>query len=194
LDKARGIVQCLGAEAVEVSIPSIEYALPTYYIIALCEASSNLSRCDGVRYGFRASEVEDINGLHERTRALGLGAEVKRRIVLGTYALSSGYCDAYYRKASKVRARIAYEFTAALRDVDAMFMPTTPTGAFQIGSHTSDPVKMYLEDVFTVPINLAGLPALSIPVTQDVRGMPLGLQVVGDPIVRSVKPSPALLA
>lgn len=179
-DRARAIVQCLGADAVEVTLPSIKYALPAYYIIALCEASSNLSRYDGVRYGFRATAVGDINNFYEQTRALGFGTEVKRRILLGTYALSAGYYDAYYLKASKVRSQIAHEFTTSFNRVDVLFMPTAPTGAFQIGSHTNDPVRMYLEDVFTVPINLAGLPAISIPVTQDARGMPLGLQVVGD--------------
>jgi aspartyl-tRNA(Asn)/glutamyl-tRNA(Gln) amidotransferase subunit A len=175
----RKIAQQLGAEIVDVSIPSFKYALPAYYIIALSEASSNLSRYDGVRYGFRASAANDITNLYERTRAEGFGKEVRRRIILGTYSLSAGYYDAYYLKALKVRRIVADEFSAAFRTVDAIFMPATPTAAFEIGSHEGDPVKMYLEDVFTVPTNLAGLPAISVPVAQDYRGMPLGLQIIG---------------
>ena len=161
------------------AVPSIKYALPTYYIIALSEASSNLARYDGVRYGYRASPSKNITDLYEHTRAEGFGAEVRRRIMLGTYALSEGYYDAYYLRALKVRSIIANEFASAFRSVDVMFMPTAPTAAFEIGSHDDDPVKMYLEDVFTVPINLAGLPALSLPVAHDDRGMPLGLQIIG---------------
>lgn len=173
------IAQQLGAEVVDVSIPSLGYALPAYYIIALSEASSNLSRYDGIRYGYRANAPKDIIDLYERTRAEGFGEEVKRRIILGTYSLSAGYYDAYYLRALKVRRILADEFSAVFQKVDAMFMPATPTGAFEIGAHEGDPVQMYLEDVFTVPVNLAGLPAISVPVSRDCRGMPLGLQVIG---------------
>jgi aspartyl-tRNA(Asn)/glutamyl-tRNA(Gln) amidotransferase subunit A len=176
---ARKIAQHLRAEIVDVSVPSVKYALPAYYIIALSEASSNLARYDGVRYGFRASAPKDITDLYERTRAEGFGTEVRRRIMLGTYSLSAGYYDAYYLKALKVRRIIADEFASAFQAADVMFMPTAPTSAFEIGSHENDPVKMYLEDVFTVPINLAGLPAINLPVTEDFRGMPLGLQIIG---------------
>ena len=176
---ATKIARHLQAEIVEVSVPSIKYALSTYYIIALSEASSNLARYDGVRYGFRASAPKDIADLYARTRAEGFGTEVKRRILLGTYSLSEGYYEAYYLKALKVRRIIANEFSSAFRTVDVMFTPTAPTSAFEIGSHDDDPVKMYLEDIFTVPINLAGLPAISVPITQDFRGMPLGLQIIG---------------
>jgi aspartyl-tRNA(Asn)/glutamyl-tRNA(Gln) amidotransferase subunit A len=176
---ARRAAQQIGADMIDVSIPSIRYALPTYYIVALSEASSNLARYDGVRYGFRAEASRNITELYERTRAEGFGAEVKRRIMLGTYSLSAGYYDAYYLKALKVRNVIANEFAAAFQTVDVMLMPTAPTAAFRIGSHSGDPVQMYLEDVFTVPVNLAGLPAISLPAAKDSRGMPLGLQVVG---------------
>ncbi|MEA2898045.1 MAG: aspartyl-tRNA(Asn)/glutamyl-tRNA(Gln) amidotransferase subunit [Bradyrhizobium sp.] len=176
---AQRVAQQIDAEIIDVSVPSIKYALPAYYIIALSEASSNLARYDGVRYGFRAAAAGNIQDMYERTRAEGFGAEVKRRIMLGTYSLSAGYYDAYYLKALKVRAVIANEFASAFQTVDVMLMPTTPTSAFKIGSHLDNPVQMYLEDVFTVPINLAGLPAISLPVAKDIRGMPLGLQVVG---------------
>jgi aspartyl-tRNA(Asn)/glutamyl-tRNA(Gln) amidotransferase subunit A len=178
-NRARAIAQHLDADIVEVSLPSVKFALPAYYIIALSEASSNLARYDGVRYGYRANSPRNITDLYERTRAEGFGPEVKRRIMLGTYSLSAGYYDDHYLKALKVRRVIANEFVSAFQAADVMFMPTAPTSAFEIGSHQDDPVKMYLEDVFTVPINLAGLPAISLPVTQDPRGMPLGLQIIG---------------
>jgi len=176
---AEKIARSLDADLVEISIPSFKHALPAYYIVALSEASSNLARYDGVRYGFRAKAPRDVVDMYERTRAEGFGAETKRRIILGTYALSAGYYDAYYLRALKVRKVIADEFSLAFKQADVILMPTAPTGAFEIGSHQDDPVQMYLEDIFTVPINLAGLPAISLPVTQDFRGMPLGLQIVG---------------
>jgi aspartyl-tRNA(Asn)/glutamyl-tRNA(Gln) amidotransferase subunit A len=176
---SRKIAEHLNADIVEVSVPSVRFALPAYYIIALSEASSNLARYDGVRYGYRASSPKNIADLYERTRAEGFGAEVKRRILVGTYSLSAGYYDAHYLKALKVRRVISNEFASAFQTVDVMFMPTAPTAAFEVGSHENDPVKMYLEDVFTVPVNLAGLPAISLPVTKDARGMPLGLQIIG---------------
>jgi aspartyl-tRNA(Asn)/glutamyl-tRNA(Gln) amidotransferase subunit A len=177
--RAEDIARSMDAEIYEVSLPSIKYALPAYYIIALSEASSNLARYDGVRYGYRAAAPRDIVDMYERTRAEGFGPEVKRRIMLGTYSLSAGYYDAYYLKALKVRRIIANEFAYALGLVDVIFMPTTPTSAFEIGAHSDNPVQMYLEDVFTVPVNLAGLPAISVPAATDERGMPLGLQIIG---------------
>jgi aspartyl-tRNA(Asn)/glutamyl-tRNA(Gln) amidotransferase subunit A len=177
--EAERLAREIGAEIVEVSIPSARYSLPAYYIIALSEASSNLARYDGVKYGYRAPKFENLVDMYEQTRAQGFGAQVKRRIMLGTFTLSAGYYDAYYLKAQKVRAKIAAEFAAAFAAVDFLFMPTAPTAAFAIGSHNADPVQMFLEDIFTVPINLAGLPALSLPVARDARGMPLGLQIVG---------------
>ncbi|MCW2308861.1 Asp-tRNA(Asn)/Glu-tRNA(Gln) amidotransferase subunit GatA [Rhodobium gokarnense] len=178
-DKAQKIARRIGAEIVEVSMPSFKYALPAYYIIALSEASSNLARYDGVRYGFRAKAPNDINDLYERTRAEGFGREVKRRILLGTFSLSAGYYDAYYLKAQKVRNIVANEFRMAFENADVMFMPTAPSSAFPIGAHSTNPVEMYLEDVYTVPINLGGLPAISLPVETSTNGMPLGLQVIG---------------
>ena len=180
-DRCRRIASRMNAEIVEVSIPSFRFALPAYYIIALCEASSNLARYDGVRFGFRADNAEEIVDMYEKTRAEGFGAEVKRRIMLGTFALSAGYYDAYYLKAQQVRKKIADEFAKIFSEIDFLFMPTAPTAAFAIGSHASDPVTMYLEDIFTVPINLAGLPAITIPVAANRVGLPLGLQVVGKP-------------
>jgi aspartyl-tRNA(Asn)/glutamyl-tRNA(Gln) amidotransferase subunit A len=169
----------LGCEIKEVSLPTISYALPTYYILVTCEASSNLARYDGVRYGLRGQTAKDIDELYETTRAQGFGWEAKRRILLGTFALSAGYYDQYYNRARKVRHKIADEFAHAFADVDVLFWPTTPTPAFPLGSHAADPVSMYLEDVFTVPVNLAGLPAVSIPVTTAANGLPMGLTIAG---------------
>ena len=177
--RAESVAREIGAEIVELSLPSLKHALPAYYIIALCEASSNLARYDGVRYGHRAENPQDLTDLYERTRAQGFGAETRRRILLGTYALSAGYYDAYYLKALKVRRIIADEFRSAFTQADVLFMPTTPSAAFEIGAHSGDPVEMYLQDIYTVPVNLAGLPALSLPAARDARGMPLGLQIVG---------------
>lgn len=178
---AESLSKRMGAEIVEVSLPHIMYALPAYYIIALSEASSNLARYDGIRFGYRTSNPENIQDLYNRTRAEGFGEEVQRRILLGTFSLSSGYYDAYYLRAQKVRNLIAGEFKSAFEKVDIMFMPTTPTSAFEIGEHSDDPVKMYLEDIFTVPVNLAGLPAISLPIAKSSNGMPLGLQLIGAP-------------
>jgi aspartyl-tRNA(Asn)/glutamyl-tRNA(Gln) amidotransferase subunit A len=169
----------LGYGIKEVSLPAIAYALPTYYILVTCEASSNLARYDGVRYGLRSQPAKDIDALYEATRAEGFGWEVKRRILLGTFALSAGYYDQYYNRALKVRRKIADEFAQAFADVDVLFWPTTPTPAFPLGSHAADPLSMYLEDVFTVPVNLAGLPAVSIPVTTAANGLPMGLTIAG---------------
>jgi len=172
-----------GAEIVDISLPNTSSALPTYYIVAPAEASSNLARYDGVRFGQRvAPEGGSLSDMYAATRAAGFGAEVKRRIMIGTYVLSAGYYDAYYLKAQKVRALIARDFAQAFEQCDLILTPTAPTGAFAIGSKTADPIAMYLNDVFTVPASLAGLPALSVPAGVDASGLPLGLQVIGRPL------------
>ena len=167
-----------GAEIIDISLPHTNYALATYYIIAPAEASSNLARYDGVKYGFRSSGKNLID-MYEKTRSEGFGDEVKRRIMIGTYVLSSGYYDAYYLKAQKVRKLIKNDFDEAYKKVDAILTPSTPSSAFKIGEKTNDPVSMYLNDIFTVPVNLAGLPAISIPGGLDAKGYPLGLQIIG---------------
>jgi aspartyl-tRNA(Asn)/glutamyl-tRNA(Gln) amidotransferase subunit A len=167
-----------GAEIVEISLPHTNYALPAYYIVAPAEASSNLARYDGVKYGFR-SKGENLIDMYEKTRSEGFGEEVQRRIMIGTYVLSSGYYDAYYIKAQKVRKLIKNDFDEAYQKVDAILTPSTPSAAFKIGEKTNDPVSMYLNDIFTVPVNLAGLPAISIPAGVDAKGYPLGLQIIG---------------
>jgi len=168
-----------GAEIIDIKLPHTKYALPTYYILAPAEASSNLARYDGVRYGMRHDEVEDLKSLYERTRAQGFGDEVQRRICIGTYVLSAGYYDAYYLKAQKVRRLIANDFVSAFKDVDVILAPTTPNAAFAIGEEPKDPVSMYMNDVLTVPANIAGLPAISIPAGLSDQGLPLGLQLIG---------------
>ena len=167
-----------GAEIIDISLPHTSYALPTYYIVAPAEASSNLARYDGVKYGFRA-KGENLIDMYEKTRSEGFGAEVQRRIMIGTYVLSSGYYDAYYLKAQKVRKLIKNDFDEAYKKVDAILTPSTPSSAFKIGEKKDDPVSMYLNDIFTVPVNLAGLPAISIPAGHDEKGYPLGLQIIG---------------
>ena len=167
-----------GAEIINISLPNTKYALPAYYIVAPAEASSNLARYDGVKYGFR-SKGKNLIDMYEKTRSEGFGNEVKRRIMIGTYVLSSGYYDAYYLKAQKVRKLIKNDFDEAYKKVDAILTPSTPSSAFKIGEKTNDPVSMYLNDIFTVPINLAGLPAISIPAGLDSNGYPLGLQIIG---------------
>ena len=169
-----------GAEVIDISLPHTNYALPTYYIVAPAEASSNLARYDGVKYGFR-SPGENLIDMYEKTRSEGFGEEVKRRIMIGTYVLSSGYYDAYYLKAQKVRQLIKKDFDEAYNKVDAILTPSTPSSAFKIGEKSEDPVSMYLNDIFTVPVNLAGLPGISIPAGFDKRGYPLGLQIIGKP-------------
>ena len=167
-----------GCEIVEVSLPHTKYALPAYYIIAPAEASSNLARYDGMRYGLRV-EGGNLTETYENTRAAGFGAEVKRRIMIGTYVLSAGYYDAYYLKALKVRRRIADDFEQAFGKVDALLTPTSPSAAFGLGENADDPVAMYLNDIFTVTVNLAGLPGMSLPAGLDKSGLPLGLQLIG---------------
>ena len=172
------IIKEAGADVVDISLPNTMYALPAYYIVAPAEASSNLARYDGVKYGFR-SKGENLIDMYEKTRSEGFGDEVKRRILIGTYVLSSGYYDAYYLKAQKVRKLIKNDFDQAYKNVDAILTPSTPSSAFKMGEKTEDPVSMYLNDIFTVPINLAGLPAISIPAGIDAKGYPLGLQIIG---------------
>jgi len=167
-----------GAEVVDVTLPHTKYALPTYYIVAPAEASSNLARYDGVRYGLRV-EGKDLNEMYENTRAAGFGAEVRRRVLIGTYVLSAGYYDAYYLKAQKVRTKIAQDFKNAWGQCDLLLTPTTPSAAFAMDEKIDDPVAMYLNDVFTVPASLAGLPGISVPAGIDKDGLPLGLQLIG---------------
>ena len=172
-----------GAEIVEVSLQHTHYALATYYIVAPAEASSNLARYDGVRYGARvAPDNGNLDDMYAATRSAGFGAEVKRRIMIGTYVLSAGFYDAYYMKAQKVRALIARDFEQAWSTCDVLLTPTAPSAAFALGEKTADPIAMYLNDVFTVPASLAGLPAMSVPGGVDARGLPLGLQIIGRPL------------
>jgi aspartyl-tRNA(Asn)/glutamyl-tRNA(Gln) amidotransferase subunit A len=169
-----------GAEIVEVSLPHTRHALPTYYIIAPAEASSNLARYDGVRYGLRvAPERGSLDEMYQATRAAGFGDEVKRRIMIGTYVLSAGFYDAYFNRAQKVRTLIARDFDRVWKDVDLLLTPTTPSAAFALGEKSDDPVAMYLNDVFAVPASLAGLPAISVPAGLNAEGLPLGLQIIG---------------
>ena len=169
----------LGAEIVEISLPHLEYAVAVYYIIAPAEASSNLARYDGVKYGFRDKTAKNLIEMYCQTRSLGFGSEVKRRIMLGTYALSAGYYEAYYKKASQVRTLIKQDFMQTFEKCDFILTPVTPTPAFKIGEKVDDPLQMYLSDIFTIPINLAGLPAISLPGGFSQDGLPIGLQIIG---------------
>lgn len=173
-------LRSLGAELREISCPRFGYGVPTYYIIAPSEASANLARYDGVKYGFRKSDTDNILSMYTQTRAKGFGAEVKRRIMIGTYALSAGYYDAYYLKAQQARTLIKQDFETAFEQVDVLVCPTAPTTAFQAGEKTSDPLSMYLSDLMTIPVNLAGLPGLSLPCGFDQQGLPIGLQIIGN--------------
>jgi aspartyl-tRNA(Asn)/glutamyl-tRNA(Gln) amidotransferase subunit A len=168
-----------GASVSEIDLPHAQYAIPVYYLVATAEASSNLARYDGVRYGFRTSNAESLREMYMRTRDEGFGAEVKRRIMLGTYVLSAGYYDAYYLKAQQVRTLIRRDYDRAFSDVDVVVMPTTPSAAFKLGEKVDDPLQMYLADVFTVSANLSGLPALSVPCGFTPAGLPVGLQLTG---------------
>jgi len=172
-------LKALGAEIVEVSLPHTKYALPAYYIVAPAEASSNLARYDGVRFGHRASGAKDIVELYENSRAEGFGAEVRRRVLIGTYVLSAGYYDAYYTRAQKIRTLIKRDFEQAFETCDVLLTPATPGPAFALGEKSNDPISMYLNDVFTVTVNLAGLPGISVPAGLTADGLPLGLQLIG---------------
>ncbi|MCC5647171.1 Asp-tRNA(Asn)/Glu-tRNA(Gln) amidotransferase subunit GatA [Nostoc sp. CHAB 5824] len=178
--KAVDQLQNLGAEIHIISCPRFRYGLPTYYIIAPSEASANLARYDGVKYGYRAPDADNLLSMYTRTRATGFGTEVKRRIMIGTYALSAGYYDAYYLKAQKVRTLIKQDFEKAFGAVDVLVCPTSPTTAFKAGEKTTDPLSMYLTDLMTIPVNLAGLPSLSLPCGFDDQGLPIGLQLIGN--------------
>lgn len=169
-----------GAVVKEISLPSTEYAINTYYIIASAEASSNLARFDGVKYGYRAKDYDGLIDMYEKTRSEGFGDEVKRRIMLGTFVLSSGFYDAYYKKAKLVQRKISAEFTRAFADCDVIATPTVPSSAFKIGENINDPIKMYYNDVCTVTVNIAGLPAISLPCGKNADGMPFGLQLIAD--------------
>jgi aspartyl-tRNA(Asn)/glutamyl-tRNA(Gln) amidotransferase subunit A len=172
-------LESLRCKIIEISLPHTKYAIPTYYVVATAEASSNLARFDGVRYGYRARDVRTLSEMYRRTRDQGFGAEVKRRIMLGTYALSAGYYDAYYLKAQKVRTLIATDFEEAFSKVDAIVTPTCPTAAFKLGEKSEDPLAMYLADIYTVTADLAGIPGISIPCGQTSGKLPIGLQILG---------------
>ncbi|MDX2216634.1 MAG: Asp-tRNA(Asn)/Glu-tRNA(Gln) amidotransferase subunit GatA [Oculatellaceae cyanobacterium bins.114] len=180
VNKAVQQLQELGAQTQVISCPQFRYGLPTYYVIAPSEASANLARYDGVKYGFRTDQPDNLLSMYTQTRAQGFGAEVKRRIMIGTYALSAGYYDAYYLKAQKVRTLIKQDFERAFEQVDILVCPTSPTTAFKAGEKTDDPLSMYLSDLMTIPVNLAGLPALSLPCGFDDQGLPIGLQMIAN--------------
>jgi len=177
--EAIDVLKKAGAEVVDVSLPHTDYAVATYYILATSEASSNLARYDGVKYGYRAEGFEDLLGMYKKTRSEGFGPEVKRRIMLGTYALSSGYYDAYYKKAQQVRTLVKNDFDEAYKKVDVIATPTSPTPAFKIGEKSDDPLQMYLSDIFTISVNLAGIPGISIPCGFSSTGLPIGMQLLG---------------
>ena len=168
-----------GCEIVEVSLPHTRYAIPAYYIVATAEASSNLARFDGVRYGYRAKDARTLSEMYRRSRDQGFGAEVKRRIMLGTYALSAGYYDAYYLKAQKVRTLLTRDFEEAFKKVDAIVAPVSPTAAFKLGEKVDDPLAMYLADIYTVTADLAGIPGISVPCGETTEKLPIGLQILG---------------
>ena len=179
VEKKIDVLRSSGATIEEVSLPHSEYTIATYYILAMAEASSNLARYDGARYGYRKGHVTDLSDMYVQSRTTGFGAEVKRRIMLGTYVLSAGYYDAYYRKGQKVRRLIKEDFDKAFTRVDCMITPTSPTTAFKAGDKMDDPLQMYLSDIYTTSVNLAGIPGASIPCGQDHRGLPIGMQILG---------------
>lgn len=170
----------LGATTVEVSLPNAPLSIPVYYVLAPAEASSNLSRFDGVRYGYRAKSYSDLDDMYRKTRAQGFGAEVKRRILIGTYVLSHGYYDAYYIQAQKIRRLIAQDFTDAYKQCDIIMGPTAPTVAFDLGAKSSDPIQMYLSDIYTSAASLAGLPSMSVPIGFGEKNRPVGLHIIGN--------------
>lgn len=179
VERQLDILRSAGVEIKEVSVPHLEYSIPTYYVLATAEASSNLERYDGARYGHRSKDADELEDLYVHSRTEGFGPEVKRRIMLGTFVLSAGYYEAYYRKAQRVRRIIKEDFDKAFNTVDVIITPTAPTTAFKIGEKTSDPVQMYLSDIFTVSANLAGIPGISVPVGRDAGSMPIGVQLLG---------------
>jgi aspartyl-tRNA(Asn)/glutamyl-tRNA(Gln) amidotransferase subunit A len=179
LQRKIDILNAHGAEIIDVSLPHSEYTIPAYYILATAEASSNLARFDGVRYGFRADGAKDLTEMYTKSRSQGFGDEVKRRIMLGTYVLSAGYYDAYYKKAQRVRRLIQNDFFEAFKTVDCLLTPISPTTAFKLGEKMSDPLQMYLSDIYTVSANLAGIPGISVPAGADAQGLPIGLQLLG---------------
>ena len=181
-ENGKKLLKEAGAEIIDISLPNTKYALPAYYIVAPAEASSNLARYDGVKYGYRSKKANNLIEMYENTRSEGFGDEVKRRILIGTYVLSSGYYDAYYLKAQKARQLIKNDFDESFKKVDAILTPSTPSSAFKIGEKTNDPISMYLNDIFTVPVNLAGIPAISIPAGLDKNNYPLGLQLISRPL------------
>ncbi|MCU0581728.1 MAG: aspartyl/glutamyl-tRNA amidotransferase subunit A, partial [Syntrophales bacterium] len=174
--KAIAVIEAAGARCVEVPLPHTDYCVAVYYIVATAEASSNLARYDGVKYGYRVGNARDLLEMYKKTRSEGFGAEVKRRIMLGTYALSSGYYDAYYKKASQVRGRVKEDFDNAFRQCDVILTPTSPTPAFKLGEKTDDPLQMYLSDIYTISANLAGIPGISVPCGFSAQGLPIGVQ------------------
>lgn len=180
VEKAADIYRSLGAEIVYFDLPALKYALPVYYILACAEASSNLGRYDGIRYGYKAASYSDVNDMIKKTRSTGFGDEVKKRILLGTYVLSSGYYDAYYKKAQNLRGTIVKAFENAFAACDVILAPTVPMTAFENGHAVSDPVETYLTDICTVPVNIAGLPAVSVPCGYNAKGMPIGMQLIGN--------------
>jgi aspartyl-tRNA(Asn)/glutamyl-tRNA(Gln) amidotransferase subunit A len=181
VEQAVATYRDLGAEIIEVSLPHTAYAVACYYLIATAEASSNLARYDGVRFGLRAERADNLIDMYMQSRATGFGAEVKRRIMLGTYALSSGYYDAYYLKAQKVRTLIRQDFLEAFDKVDTLLTPVAPTPAFAIGEKVNNPLQMYLSDIYTIPVNLAGTCAMSLPCGFSAAGLPIGMQLIGKP-------------
>ncbi|MCP4366518.1 MAG: Asp-tRNA(Asn)/Glu-tRNA(Gln) amidotransferase subunit GatA, partial [Deltaproteobacteria bacterium] len=179
VNNAVGMIENLGAKCIEVTLPHTEYAVAAYYVIALAEASSNLARYDGVKYGFRDKEKTDLMDMYKSTRSQGFGSEVQRRIIIGTYCLSAGYYDAYYGKASQVRTLIMEDFKKVFHSCDVILSPVAPTPAFKIGENVDDPLTMYLSDIFTLSANLAGIPGMSVPCGFSKTGLPIGLQIMG---------------